>query len=246
MVGLPSFETLSRTVAAAREALGGAFPATRAALAGAVDRVATTSRPIPSIPESVELTREFFVSLGVPGLFAVAFLEFFLLPVPPDLVLIPLTVARPELALVYAAVATAGSVSAGLLGYGVGYAGGRPALESRFDDERVRRAESYVDRHGFATVAFGAFAPIPEGFELLSVAAGVFGLDARSYVLAALLGRGGKYALAALLVVAIGRAARSLSAVELYAVLAAAAAAALVAYLARADWVPERWRAAVR
>lgn len=94
--------------------------------------------------QSIELSRELFVSLGAPGLFAVAFLEFFLLPVPPDLVLIPLAVARPEFALFYAAVATAGSVSAGLVGYVIGRKGGRPALDSRFAGERTDRAERYV------------------------------------------------------------------------------------------------------
>lgn len=88
------------------------------------------------------LSREFFVSLGVPGLFAVAFLEFFLLPVPPDLVLIPLAVATPEFAFVYAAVTTAGSVSAGLVGYTIGRVGGRPALDDRSTGERVERAEA--------------------------------------------------------------------------------------------------------
>ncbi|WP_435178779.1 hypothetical protein [Halorussus sp. AFM4] len=45
------------------------------------------------------ITRYLFVSLGVPGLFAVAFLESFLLPIPPDLALIPLVMANPEFAL---------------------------------------------------------------------------------------------------------------------------------------------------
>lgn len=62
---------------------------------------------------SIELTREPFLSLGAPGLFAVAFLQFFLFPIPSDLVLIPLAVATLGLALIYAAIATAGSVSAG-------------------------------------------------------------------------------------------------------------------------------------
>ena len=158
--------------------------------------------------ESVDLSLAFFLSLGAPGLFAVAFLEFFLLPVPPDLVLVPLSVARPEFAFLYAAVATAGSVGAGLVGYGIGRKGGRPALDSRFAGDRVVRAEEYFDRHGLAALSVGAFAPIPEGYELLSVASGVLGLDLRSYVLASLVGRGRKYFLEAALVLAIGEAAR--------------------------------------
>lgn len=191
--------------------------------------------------DSIELTREFFVSLGVPGLFAVAFLEFFLFPIPPDLVLVPLVAAEPALAALYVAVATAGSVSAGLLGYGVGLKGGRPALESRFAGERVRSAEAYFDRYGLVTVAVGAFAPIPEGYELLSVASGVLGLRFRSYLLASLLGRGGKYALEALLVVALGEAARSLTEVQLYAATGVVALVVVAAYLLRGLWFPEKW-----
>ena len=51
--------------------------------------------------KSISFSKELFISLGIPGLFGVAFLEFFLLPIPPDLVLIPLVLAHPELALVY-------------------------------------------------------------------------------------------------------------------------------------------------
>jgi len=198
--------------------------------------------PLDWLSDSVELSRSFFVSLGAPGLFAVAFLEFFLLPIPPDFVLIPLAVAHPELALFYAAVATAGSVTAGLVGYAIGHYGGRPALESRFSGPRIERAERYVDRHGFATVAVGAFAPIPEGYELLSIGGGAFGMGLRAYLLASLLGRGGKYFLEAVLVLAIGEAARSLTEPELYSVIAAATVVVVVAYLLRRRWLPRRWR----
>ena len=192
--------------------------------------------------ESVELSRELFISLGIPGLFAVAFLEFFLLPIPPDLVLIPLALAQPELALVYAATATAGSVLAGLLGYSVGRKGGRPVLESRFQGERIERAEAYFERSGFATIAIGAFAPIPEGYELLSVASGVLGLNPRTYLLASLLGRGGKYFLEAALVLALGDAVRSLGEVDLYAILGVAAIIVVATYLLRRRWLPSRWQ----
>ena len=194
------------------------------------------------ILDSVAFSRELFVSLGAPGLFAVAFLEFFLFPVPPDLVLLPLALADPALAFVYAAVATAGSVAAGVVGFALGRTGGRPVLESRFSGDRVRRVEAYFDRSGFAAVAFGAFAPIPEGYELLSVASGVLGVDARTYVAASLLGRGGRYFVEAALVLALGDAVRSLGEGDLYLVLAAVAAVALVAYLLRRRWPPAAWR----
>jgi membrane protein YqaA with SNARE-associated domain len=181
----------------------------------------------------ISLSKNAFVSLGAPGLFVVAVLEFFLLPVPPDVVLVPLVIATPEFALGYALIATAGSVLAGSMGYAIGRRGGRPVLQSRFDEERVTRYESYLDRNALAVVGIGAFAPLPEGYEILSTSAGALGLDFRAYLLASLLGRGGKYATEAVLVLALGEAATSLSEVDLYAATGAVAVVVVAAYLFR-------------
>lgn len=187
---------------------------------------------------SIELSRDLFISLGAPGLFTVAFWEFFLFPVPPDLVLIPLAVANPAFAFGYAAVATAGSIFAGLIGFYLGRKGGRSALKSRFSGTQVERAEAYFDRYGLVTLALGGFAPIPEGYELLSVVSGLLGLTPRSFLLASLVGRGGKYFLEAVLVLALGEEARSLSEAEIYALIGLVALVAVVAYLLRQRWRP--------
>lgn len=186
-----------------------------------------------AILTSIELSREFFVSLGAPGLLLLGFLEFFFFPIPPMLVLIPLTVASPELALVYASAATIGSVTAGVAGFVLGHRGGRPILTSRFSDDRIGRAERYIDQRGFATVAFGSFAPVPEAHELLSITAGAFDMRFRTYVAAAVLGRGSKYFIVATLSVALGQAARSLTEVEVYSVLAAVVVVAGLVYVLR-------------
>lgn len=193
---------------------------------------------------AIELSREFFISLGTPGLFVVAILEFFLFPIPPIMVLIPLALANPEFALVYAFAATAGSVLAGVSGYILGRKGGRPALESRFSTDYIQRAEAYFERNGFITLTVGAFAPIPEGFELLSIASGVLKIDARLYLLASLLGRGGKYFLTAGLVLYLGDAVRSLSEAELYSVTGVVTIVVVSAYLLRQRWWPQPWSAA--
>lgn len=193
---------------------------------------------------SIDLSRELFISLGAPGLVAVAFLEFFLLPVPPDMVLIPLALATPEFALFYALIAMTGSVLAGITGYYIGRKGGRPLLESRFSDDRIEQAEGYFERYGPVTVAVGAFAPIPEGYELLSVAAGSFKLDARLYSVASLAGRGGRYFLEAALVLVLGDAVRALEEVDLYVIMAVIAVIVIIAYFLRQRWMPQRWRIA--
>lgn len=189
--------------------------------------------------DSLEVSTSFFVSLGAPGLLGVAFLEFFLLPIPPDLVLVPLSVSTPEFALFYATLTTVGSVSAGLVGYTIGKKGGRRALATRFAGKRVHQIERYFERSGFVTIAVGAFAPIPEGYELLSIGSGVFDLDLRSYLLASVLGRGGRYVLEALLAVALGEAARSFTEVEIYSIIGVATGVVLLAYFTRRRWLPD-------
>ena len=55
------------------------------------------------------------------ALFAIAFAESSFFPVPPDVMLAPMVIARPERTWRYAAVCTGGSVVGGMLGYAIGY-----------------------------------------------------------------------------------------------------------------------------
>jgi membrane protein YqaA with SNARE-associated domain len=57
---------------------------------------------------------------AVWALGAVSFAESSFFPVPPDAMLIPMVIARPERAWLYALVCTATSVAGGVLGYAIG------------------------------------------------------------------------------------------------------------------------------
>ncbi|MCG6904942.1 MAG: DedA family protein, partial [Rhodobacter sp.] len=63
----------------------------------------------------------------------VAFVESSVFPIPPDILMIPMIIARPSRAFVIAGVAMVASVLGGLLGYWIGYglfeSVGRPVLE---------------------------------------------------------------------------------------------------------------------
>ncbi|MBL3567299.1 DedA family protein, partial [Rhodovulum sulfidophilum] len=67
------------------------------------------------------------------ALFIVAFVESSIFPIPPDVLMVPMILARPSRAFAIAGVALAGSVLGGLAGYGIGWAFfeqiGRPVLE---------------------------------------------------------------------------------------------------------------------
>ncbi len=55
------------------------------------------------------------------GLFAISFAESSFFPVPPDVMLAPMVLARPERAFLYAGLCTVASVLGGLLGYAIGF-----------------------------------------------------------------------------------------------------------------------------
>lgn len=74
------------------------------------------------------------------------------------------------------------------------------------------------------------------------MAAGVLGLSPRSYLLASLVGRSGKYFLEAVLVLALGETVRTLGEVELYTITGIIALVAIIAYLFRRRWMPSQWR----
>ena len=80
----------------------------------------------------IEWTEATFAPLGAWGLFILAFIESSFFPIPPDILLIILSLASPEKALFYALICTIGSVLGGMLGYGVGYVGEKAVLERFF------------------------------------------------------------------------------------------------------------------
>src|SRR4029079_3557257 len=56
---------------------------------------------------------------ALPALAAVSFAESSFFPIPPDVVLVPMALANPQIARLYALVCTIASVLGGILGYAI-------------------------------------------------------------------------------------------------------------------------------
>jgi membrane protein YqaA with SNARE-associated domain len=136
------------------------------------------------------------------GLFVIAFAESSFFPVPPDVLLIPLALARTSWALLFAAIATVGSTAGGILGYYIGDKGGRPLLQRFFKPEKVALVQGYYRRYDVWAVGMAGFTPIP--YKLFSITAGAFGLDLKRFVLASIVGRGGRFFLVGLAILIFG------------------------------------------
>ncbi len=147
-------------------------------------------------------------SLGGVGLFVVAFLDSSVLsfPVVADLLVIEQSYRNPARMPYYAAMATLGSLAGCIWLYWLGKKGGE-AMYRRRAGKRAERIRQWVGRYAFASVAIPAILPPPMPFKAFILAAGVFQVRWRTFVLALVVGRGLRYSLEGLLAIRYGEAA---------------------------------------
>jgi len=148
-------------------------------------------------------------SIGGPGLFLIAFLDssFLSFPQANDLLIVLKVAQHTDLAIYYAALATAGSLVGCLVLYALARKGGEALLRRRGKPERVRRVRDAFARYGLLAIIVPALLPPPAPFKLFVLTAGAAGFPLRLFVLGLLLGRGTRYFGIAFLTVRYGEAA---------------------------------------
>jgi len=129
---------------------------------------------------------------------ALSFAESSFFPVPPDVLLAPMTLARPERGWRFALLTTVASVLGGLAGYAIGWFALNliePWLIDFGYHEAYQTATDWFGRYGFWAVLVAGFSPIP--YKVFTIAAGALHMLLPGFVLASLLGRGGRFFLVA-------------------------------------------------
>ncbi len=139
---------------------------------------------------------------GVWGLILITFLDSFISPVPPEVLFIPLSLAKPQNTVWLALVTTCTSVAGALVGYWLGLRGGRPLLYRFFRREKVKKAENLLQMYGVAAVLLASFTPIP--FKIITISSGVLGLSLKKLLFWSTIGRGARFFLEAGLLVLYG------------------------------------------
>lgn len=125
---------------------------------------------------------------------ALSFAESSFFPVPPDVMLAPMALARRERAWFYAALTTVASVLGGVAGYGIGLLAFdlvEPLLHQGGYWETYVQAREWFAAWGFWAVLLAGFSPIP--YKVFTIAAGVVVLSFPAFVLASLIGRGARF-----------------------------------------------------
>lgn len=124
---------------------------------------------------------------GPLALFIIAFAESSFFPVPPDVLLIALGLLSPENVFLFALICSIGSVTGGMFGYFLGIRGGRPLLEKMFKKDKIEKAHELFQKYEVWAIGIAAFTPVP--YKVFTIAAGVFYIDFKKFVLVSIIGR---------------------------------------------------------
>ena len=136
----------------------------------------------------------------------VAFAESSFFPIPPDALLIPMALARPDRAWRFAAICTAASVTGGALGYAIGYFVfdqlARPLIEFYGYAERFAAFQDLYGRYGLWVILVKGLTPIP--YKIVTIASGAARFDFWVFMAASLATRGARFFIVAALLRAFG------------------------------------------
>lgn len=143
---------------------------------------------------------------GMLGLIIAAFTESFCSPILPDVLLIPMALAKPEFAIYYGVVATVVSVLGGFVGYWIGAKWGMPVVHKVMPDKYAHKIQEFADSENVSwTIFLAALSPIP--YKCVCIPAGAFRVKMSVFIIASILGRAKRFFLEAVLIYYFGQAA---------------------------------------
>ena len=138
-------------------------------------------------------------------LFVLSFAESSFFPIPPDVMLAPMCLAKPNNAWRFAFLTTIGSVFGGVLGYLIGkfsFAYVEPFIEQFGYMLAYENSVSWFTEWGFWAVLIAGFSPIP--YKVFTIAAGALNMAFLPFVIGSIIGRGTRFYLVAFLIKLFG------------------------------------------
>ena len=140
------------------------------------------------------------------ALAVVAFVESSFFPIPPDILMIPMIIARSNRAWLIAGVALLASVLGGLLGYAIGGLAfeslGQPILASLGKSDAMAEFSTRFNDMGFWAVLVAGVTPFP--YKVITIMSGWTGMALVPFVLSALVARALRFFAFALLLYYFG------------------------------------------
>jgi membrane protein YqaA with SNARE-associated domain len=132
---------------------------------------------------------------------AVAFAESSFFPIPPDVMLLPMSLARPQRAWLFATLCTVASVAGGLLGYAIGAvlydSIGQWLINLYGLSDKVEAFRASYAEWGALIIIGKGLTPIP--YKLVTITSGFAGYNIWLFILCSIIARGGRFFVVAVL-----------------------------------------------
>ena len=132
---------------------------------------------------------------------AIAFAESSFFPVPPDVMLLPMSLARPARAWLFAALCTIASVAGGVLGYAIGAllydSVGQWLINLYQLGDKVDAFRASYAEWGSVIILLKGLTPIP--YKLVTITSGFAGYNIWLFILCSIVARGGRFFVVAVL-----------------------------------------------
>ena len=130
---------------------------------------------------------------------ALTFAESVFFPIPPDVLLAPMVLAKPQNAWYYASLTTVASILGGAVGYWLGYLMFEPWIQPLITNfgyqERFDTAITWFTEWGVWVIFIAGFSPIP--YKLFTVSAGFLQMAFIPFFITSAIGRGMRFFLVA-------------------------------------------------
>lgn len=132
---------------------------------------------------------------------AIAFAESSFFPIPPDALLIPMSIAKPRSAWAYALICTIGSVLGAMLGYAIGAllydTAGHWLIQLYGYGDKIATMRAFYAKWGALAILIKGLTPIP--FKLVTIVSGLMGYNFSLFVVLAAITRGARFFIVAVL-----------------------------------------------
>ena len=136
----------------------------------------------------------------------VSFIESSFFPIPPDIILIPMVLAKRTKAFLFAFICTISSIAGGALGYLIGLilfnSIGIVLVEFYHMEDSIESFRNLYNAYGAWIVIIAGFTPFP--FKVITIASGLFQLNFFIFIISSLLSRGARFYLVAGLIFLFG------------------------------------------
>jgi membrane protein YqaA with SNARE-associated domain len=132
---------------------------------------------------------------------AMSFAESSFFPIPPDVMLLPMSLARPKRAWFFATVCTVSSVAGGVLGYAIGAllydSVGQWLMQIYNLTDKVESFRQSYAEWGSVIILLKGLTPIP--YKLVTITSGFAGYNIWLFILCSIVARGGRFFFLAIL-----------------------------------------------